>query len=87
VQSGVATGLLGTGFNHKKIGSAAAPKSCDNFLMPQFKSHLAVNRGVPYSLTGMVLLRGEEQGDSVPTVSMIQQALAKLPNGLPSLSI
>jgi iron(III) transport system substrate-binding protein len=39
-----------------------APKNYDEYLRPQFKGQLAVNRGVPYPLTGMVSLRGEEPG-------------------------
>jgi iron(III) transport system substrate-binding protein len=60
--SGITTDLLVTGFNPKAIAKAAAPKNYDDYLKPQFKSQLAVNRGVPYPLTGMVSLRGEEQG-------------------------
>ena len=60
--SGITTDLLVTGFNPKLIAKAAAPKSYDEYLFPQFKGQLAVNRGVPYPLTGMVSLRGEEQG-------------------------
>ncbi len=60
--SGMTTDLLVTGFNPKLISKAAAPKNYDDYLKPQFKSQLAVNRGVPYPLTGMVSLRGEEQG-------------------------
>lgn len=60
--SGITTDLLVTGFNPKMIAKAAVPKTYDDYLKPQFKSQLAVNRGVPYPLTGMVSLRGEEQG-------------------------
>jgi iron(III) transport system substrate-binding protein len=60
--SGVTTDLLVTGFNPRMISRSAAPKNYDEYLKPQFKSQLAVNRGVPYPLTGMVSLRGEEQG-------------------------
>jgi iron(III) transport system substrate-binding protein len=60
--SGITTDLLVTGFNPKLIARAAAPKNYDDYLKPQFKSQLAINRGVPYPLTGMVSLRGEEQG-------------------------
>ena len=38
------------------------PKSYDDYLRPQLKGQIAVNRGVPYPLTGMVSLRGDEQG-------------------------
>ena len=60
--SGMTTDLLVTGFNPKLIAKSAAPKSYDEYLRPQFKGQIAVNRGVPYPLTGMVSLRGEEQG-------------------------
>ena len=60
--SGITTDLLVTGFNPKLIAKAAAPKNYDEYLRPQFKGQLAVNRGVPYPLTGMVSLRGEEPG-------------------------
>lgn len=60
--SGITTDLLVTGFNPTLIAKGAVPKSYDEYLYPQFKGQLAVNRGVPYPLTGMVSLRGEEQG-------------------------
>src|SRR6266516_381849 len=41
------------------MARAAAPKNYDDYLKPQFKGRLAVNRGVQYPLTGMVSLRGE----------------------------
>lgn len=60
--SGMTTDLLVTGFNPRLIPRSAAPKNYDEYLRPSFKGQLAVNRGVPYPLTGMVSLRGEEQG-------------------------
>jgi iron(III) transport system substrate-binding protein len=60
--SGMTTDLLVTGFNPRLMSRAAAPKNYDEYLRPQYKGQLAVNRGVPYPLTGMVSLRGEEQG-------------------------
>jgi iron(III) transport system substrate-binding protein len=60
--SGMTTDLLVTGFNPRLISRSAAPKNYDEYLRPLFKGQLAVNRGVPYPLTGMVSLRGEEQG-------------------------
>lgn len=60
--SGMTTDLLITGFNPKMISKAAAPKNYEEYLKPQFKGQMAVNRGVPYPFTGMVSLRGEEQG-------------------------
>jgi iron(III) transport system substrate-binding protein len=60
--SGITTDLLVTGFNPRLLSKSAVPKSYDEYLRPQFKGQIAVNRGVPYPLTGMVSLRGEEQG-------------------------
>ena len=60
--SGITTDLLVTGFNPRLLSKSAVPKNYDEYLRPQFKSQIAVNRGVPYPLTGMVSLRGEEQG-------------------------
>jgi iron(III) transport system substrate-binding protein len=60
--SGITTDLLVTGFNPKLLSKSAAPKNYDEYLRPQFKGQLAVNRGVSYPLTGMISLRGEEQG-------------------------
>lgn len=60
--SGMTTDLLLTGFNPKMISKGAAPKNYEEYLKPQFKGQMATNRGVPYPLTGMVSLRGEEQG-------------------------
>jgi len=60
--SGITTDLLVTGFNPKLISRSAAPKNYDEYLRPQFKGQMAVNRGVVYPLTGMVSMRGEEQG-------------------------
>ena len=60
--SGITTDLLLTGFNPRLISKAAAPRNYDEYLKPQFKGQIAVNRGTPYPLTGMISLRGEEQG-------------------------
>src|ERR1044071_1654529 len=60
--SGMTTDLLVTGFNPRLISRSAAPKNYDEYLKPQFKGQIAVNRGTPYPLTGMISLRGEEQG-------------------------
>ena len=60
--SGMTTDLLVTGFNPKLMSRAAAPKNYEEYLKEQFKGQMATNRGVPYPLTGMVSLRGEEQG-------------------------
>ncbi len=60
--SGITTDLLVTGFNPKLLSKSAAPKNYDDYLRPQFKGQMAVNRGVVYPLTGMVSMRGEEQG-------------------------
>ena len=42
--SGITTDLLVTGFNPKLMARAAAPKNYDDYLKPQFKGRLAVNR-------------------------------------------
>jgi iron(III) transport system substrate-binding protein len=60
--SGITTDLLVTGFNPRLLSKSAVPKNYDDYLRPQYKSQIAVNRGVPYPLTGMVSLRGDEQG-------------------------
>ena len=60
--SGITTDLLVTGFNPRLLSKSAVPKTYDEYLRPQFKGQIAVNRGVPYPLTGMVSLRGDEQG-------------------------
>src|ERR1044071_885714 len=60
--SGITTDLLLTGFNPRLISRAAAPKNYDDYLKPQFKGQIAVNRSTPYPLTGMISLLGEEQG-------------------------
>jgi len=60
--SGITTDLLLTGFNPRLISKTAAPRNYDEYLKPQFKGQIAVNRGTPYPLTGMISLRGEEQG-------------------------
>jgi ABC-type lipoprotein export system ATPase subunit len=44
------------------ISRAAAPKNYDDYLRPQFKGQIAVNRSTPYPVTGMISLLGEEQG-------------------------
>lgn len=60
--SGITTDLLVTGFNPRLLAKSAVPKNYDDYLRPQYKSQIAVNRGVPYPLTGMVSLRGDEHG-------------------------
>jgi iron(III) transport system substrate-binding protein len=60
--SGITTDLLVTGYNPRLLSRSAVPKNYDDYLRPQYKSQISVNRGVPYPLTGMVSLRGEEQG-------------------------
>ena len=60
--SGITTDLLLTGFNPRLIPKTAAPRNYDEYLKSQFKGQISVNRGTPYPLTGMISLRGEEQG-------------------------
>ena len=63
--SGITTDLLVTGFNPRLISRAAAPKNYDDYLRPQFKSQLAVNRGVPYPLTGWFLCAARSRGSPI----------------------
>lgn len=58
---GMTTDFLITGFNTRMLPRAKAPKNYDDYLHPEFKGQMAVNIGVPYALTGMASLRGEEQ--------------------------
>lgn len=60
--SGITTDLLLTGFNHRMISRAAVPKNYDDYLRPQYKGQMSINRSNPYPLTGMVALKGDEQG-------------------------
>lgn len=60
--TGMTTDLLLTGFNPRMISRASAPKNYDDYLKPQFKGQMSINRSTPYPLTGMVALKGEEQG-------------------------
>ena len=60
--SGMTTDLLLTGYNPRMISRAAAPKNYDDYLKPQFKGQMSINRSTPYPLSGMVALKGEEQG-------------------------
>ena len=59
---GTTTDLLVTAFNTKEMSRQKAPRSYDEYLQPGFKGLMAINSGVPYALTGMMGLRGEEQG-------------------------
>jgi iron(III) transport system substrate-binding protein len=60
--SGMTTDLLLTGFNPRMISRAAVPKNYDDYLRPQYKGQMSINRSNPYPLTGMVALKGDEQG-------------------------
>ena len=60
--SGITTDLLLTGFNPRMISRAAVPKNYDDYLKPQYKGQMSINRSNPYALTGMVALKGDEQG-------------------------
>jgi iron(III) transport system substrate-binding protein len=57
---GMTTDFLITAFNTRMWSRAKAPKTYDEYLNPEFKGQMAMNIGVPYALTGMVSLRGEE---------------------------
>lgn len=60
--AGITTDLLITAFNNNSLGPDKAPKNFDDYLDPKFKDQMAINRGVPYGLIGMIELRGEEKG-------------------------
>lgn len=53
--------LLVTAFNSKFFNQEKGPKNFDDYLDPRFKDQMAINRGVPYGLMGMIELRGEEK--------------------------
>jgi iron(III) transport system substrate-binding protein len=59
---GTTTDLLITAFNSREYSKGTAPKSYDDYLSPKFKGQMATNSGSPYPLSGMISLRGEEQG-------------------------
>jgi iron(III) transport system substrate-binding protein len=58
---GMTTDFLISAYNTRMVPKGEAPKSYDDYLSPRFKGQMAMNIGVPYALTGMVSLRGEEQ--------------------------
>jgi iron(III) transport system substrate-binding protein len=59
---GTTTDLLITAFNTREYSRGSAPKSYDEYLNAKFKGQMATNSGAPYPLSGMISLRGEEQG-------------------------
>jgi iron(III) transport system substrate-binding protein len=58
---GMTTDFLISAFNTRMLPRGKAPKSYDDYLNAEFKGQMAMNIGVPYALTGMASLRGEEQ--------------------------
>lgn len=59
---GVATDLLVTASNSKLIARDRAPKHFSEYLDPKFKDLMAIARGHPYPLIGMIELAGQEKG-------------------------
>ena len=51
-----------TAFNSKSLSAERAPKNFDDYLDARFKDQIAVNRGVPDGLIGMLEMRGEQKG-------------------------
>jgi iron(III) transport system substrate-binding protein len=58
---GMTTDFLISAYNIRMLAKAEAPKNYDEYLNSKVKGQMAMNIGVPYALTGMVSLRGEEQ--------------------------
>jgi iron(III) transport system substrate-binding protein len=59
---GITTDLLISAYNTNIMTREAAPKDYEDYLKPAFKGQMAINSGVPYGLTGMIVLKGEEAG-------------------------
>lgn len=59
---GITTDLLISAFNTNSMTREAAPKDYQDYLNPVFKGKMAINSGVPYGLTAMIALKGEEAG-------------------------
>ena len=51
-----------TAFNTQSLSPERAPKNFDDYLDVRFKDQIAVNRGVPDGLIGMLEMRGEQKG-------------------------
>jgi len=51
-----------TAYNTKFLAIDKAPRSFDDNLDPRWKDQIAVNRGVPDGLIGMLELRGDDKG-------------------------
>jgi len=60
--SGITSEFYITAFNTQALSAERAPKNFDDYLDPRFKDQLAVNRGVPDGLIGMLEMRGEQKG-------------------------
>jgi ABC-type Fe3+ transport system substrate-binding protein len=60
--AGITSEFYITAYNTKMLQADKAPRSFDDYLEARFKDQLAVNRGVPDGLIGMLELRGEDKG-------------------------
>jgi iron(III) transport system substrate-binding protein len=60
--AGITSELYITAFNSKWLSPEKAPRTFDDYLDAKFKDQMAINRGVPDGLIGMLELRGEEKG-------------------------
>ena len=60
--AGVAMDLLVTASHVKLIARDRAPKHLSDYLDPKFKDLMAIARGHPYPLIGMIELTGQEKG-------------------------
>ena len=59
---GIATDLLVTAFNSKLMTPDRAPKNLSEYLDPKFRDLMAIARGHPYPLIGMMELMGSQKG-------------------------
>ena len=60
--AGITSEFYITAFNSKALSAERAPKNFDEYLDVRLKDQIAVNRGVPDGLIGMLELRGEQKG-------------------------
>ncbi len=60
--AGITSELYITAFNSNWYTAEKAPRSFDDYLDARFKDQMAINRGLPDGLIGILELRGEEKG-------------------------
>lgn len=60
--AGITSDLYITAYNTKFLALDKVPRSFDDYLEARWKDQIAVNRGVPDGLIGMLELRGEDKG-------------------------